>query len=83
MSQSPQDRYERDPEYRCMVDSMEQMIHVARFSPSEMREMAVLACIHYEERNPIPFRRSIEWQDNRGGHWKWTVPTKPEPTPTR
>lgn len=41
-------KYEKDPEYNRCVQMMEQMIHHGRFTPSEMREMAVMACINYE-----------------------------------
>lgn len=37
-----------DPMYRRIVDMMENMIHECQFTPSELREAAVLASINYE-----------------------------------
>ena len=48
---SPKDRYENDSDYRTFVDSVEAMLIRAYFTPAEVREMAVLACIHYEMRH--------------------------------
>ena len=48
----PAKRYANDPSYHQCVDTLETLLHKAHFSPSEMREMAVLACIHYEQCRP-------------------------------
>ena len=41
-------RYNDDGDFHMLVDMMESFIHRAQFTPSEMREAAVLACIHFE-----------------------------------
>ena len=47
---TPEDRYKTDPAYRTLVDLIESQLERAQFSPSEVRECAVMACIHYEMR---------------------------------
>jgi hypothetical protein len=47
---SPEQRYQTDPTYHGVVDMLEAMVRQCMFSPSEIREAAVLACIHYELR---------------------------------
>jgi hypothetical protein len=49
---TPQEKYLNDPAYRQMVDAMEGFIHAAMMSPAEIRECAMLACIHHEMRHP-------------------------------
>jgi len=52
---TPQEKYMNDPAYRRLVDMMHAMIAQAQFTPSEMREAAVLASIRYECSFPHPF----------------------------
>lgn len=48
---TPREKYMNDHEYNRLVDMLESMIEHARFTPSEMREAVVLACINYEMRH--------------------------------
>jgi len=45
------ERYLYDPEFKTLVDLMTAHIQRANFTPSEMRQAAILASIIYEERN--------------------------------
>jgi hypothetical protein len=48
---TPREKYMNDPEYHRLVDMLGQFIEAARFTPSELREACVLACINYEMRH--------------------------------
>ena len=48
---TPREKYMNDPEYHSLVAMLEQFIETARFTPSELREACVLACINYEMRH--------------------------------
>lgn len=45
---TPQERYDSDPDFRQLVDVMTHFVIKCEFSPSELREAAVLAAIRYE-----------------------------------
>lgn len=47
---SPEDRYATDVDFKALVDMTEALIERAQYTPSEIREAGVLACIHYEMR---------------------------------
>ena len=47
-------RYEQDPFFHQLVDMLHSQIVEARFTPTEIREAAMLAQIMYEELNPNP-----------------------------
>lgn len=42
------ERYKTDPNFRYLVDTMTKAIIDCQFTPSEMREAALLASINYE-----------------------------------
>jgi hypothetical protein len=48
---TPRDKYLNDPEYHHLVRMLENFIEQARFTPSELREASILACINYEMRH--------------------------------
>lgn len=48
---NPKEKYLHDPEYHNLVNLLESFIDQARFTPSEMREACILACINYEMRH--------------------------------
>lgn len=48
---TPKQKYMNDPEYHNLVNMLENMIERAHFTPSELREAAVLASINHEMRN--------------------------------
>lgn len=57
---SVRDRYQNDPKFHALVDMMHAAIDRADFTPTEIREAAMLAQIIYEERHirPIVFTRN-------------------------
>ena len=52
MNSSPEEKYLHDVRYRTFVAIMEAHLHAFTYTPEEMREMAFLACIHYEIKHP-------------------------------
>lgn len=45
---TPQERYERDPQFRTLVDTLHAAIQRCQYTPTEIREAAMLAAIHYD-----------------------------------
>ncbi len=54
MRTSVTERYRTDATFRALVDMMRAAINNAEFTPSEIREAAMLAQIFYEETNLRP-----------------------------
>ncbi len=57
---TPKEKYLNDPEYRHLVDMMENLIQQARFTPSELREASILASINYEMSHAREFRMKMD-----------------------
>ena len=51
---TPLDRYHTDQAFRTLVDTLRQQVIEARFTPTEIREAAMLAQILYEEQHLRP-----------------------------
>jgi len=48
MDSSPEEKYLHDSRYHTLVDTMEAHLKSCLFSPEEMHEAVLMACIHYE-----------------------------------
>ena len=46
-------KYLNDPQFHQLVNMLENLIHQAQFTPSELREAAVFAAIRYEMNRPV------------------------------
>lgn len=57
---SPRDKYMHDPAYAQLVNILTDFIERAEYTPSELREACILACINYEMRH-----RNIPQMDPR------------------
>lgn len=62
---SPEQRYRNDASFKALVDTMEHFIGKAQYTPSEMRDAALLASIHYEMRHVRPIFVPTEAIDPR------------------
>jgi hypothetical protein len=49
---TPRERYYNDPQFHALVDLMTSHMMQANYTPSEMREAALLASIKYYEMRP-------------------------------
>ncbi len=47
---TPQEKYLNDPSFKQLVDMIEYGIEKLQFTPSEVREAALLAALHYDQR---------------------------------
>lgn len=70
---SPRDRYQRDPMFTHLVDSFYIAIEAAQYTPTEIREAAMLAQIIYEEKHIRPIfldeRQQIARINRSTGPW--------------
>ena len=46
---TPNEKYANDPSYRRLVDMLTALIDQAKYTPSEIREACMLACIRHEQ----------------------------------
>jgi len=74
---SPRDRYCNDPMFHSLVDMMVAAIMDAKYTPSEMRDAALLASIKYEELHVHPRaypKEIIDWLNKKGNENDYDCP---------
>ena len=65
---SPRERYHSDPTFHALVDTMTEYIINCQYTPSEMRDAALLASINYEmhhHRFPAYPKELLSWLDGK------------------
>lgn len=67
-------RYFSDVEFHTIVNMLYNQLYKVRFTPSEMREAAMLACLKFEYNNPSPI---ITNPETAVDNWRF-VDTKDE-----
>jgi len=56
---TPQEKYDNDPEYHALVNSIEYYVNFCKFTPCELREAVTYACYRYEKRHGHPALNGI------------------------
>jgi len=67
---SAQKRYREDPEFNRLVDYIYHVITEMIYTPSEVRDAAMLACLHFEQQKKRPDNFSYQ-----GDKYKFLNPT--------
>jgi hypothetical protein len=67
----PEERYHRDAQFKALVDLMQAMIGAAQYTPTEIREAALLAAVRHAELSvrPMYIERGTNrplWRDDDG-----------------
>lgn len=57
---SIEQRYREDSEFHYLVDMLHSLIKKAQYTPTEIREAALLAMIHYEQYSNRPIIVDLE-----------------------
>jgi hypothetical protein len=60
MAMTGEERYRHDPQFKMLVDMIHSMISKLEYTPSEIRDAAMLAAIHYEMLNIRPSPRFLD-----------------------
>ena len=89
---SVEDAYRNDVAFAAVVDQLEYFIHRAELTPAEVRGAAMLACLHYEQKQMrsicVPLgageREQLYAIENRIAQLKrWADPDADHPYRTR
>jgi len=79
---TPRQKYVQDNHYRTLVDTLRSVVEQGRFTPSEIREAAILASIMYEEVHIGPrLLLSPEMKQKFDDLYKWIDTPAPHNVP--